>query len=236
MKVTIESDNSERDHRDSLLTEYTACTQRVVASGGWAWQSTSIVVGASFAAAALVSSRFQDTPMFLAISLGAGMFVILLLLPFYFRREGWRQKVLFNRMAEIESELGMEIGLDIQNLDTMRGVKDKDRAKKKLEKEGVGQAKVERYWDLHHEKGLSSPGRFGWEMATILTDSAAVVWILVIMKFLVRDGEEWSEWRWVTLGLGSALLILVNFITWPNRRIFVTVGKWPEAVKSRLRK
>lgn len=202
------TDNESRRNRlESLRTEYLACTQRIAASGGWAWQSTGIVVGAAFAAAALVLTRIHDIPVHMVVSLGFCIICILLALPFYFRRERWRQHVLFNRNREIEEELGLEIGLDIDRLDKLRGAGKKEEVRKKLRKEFVDSEHINRYWKLHQE--LPAPLPLGWDVLYVLVNFAVLAWLLIVL-------ESWQEpGGWAFLGVGVLLLASIDYRTWP---------------------
>lgn len=201
------NNQSEREHLASLRTEYQACTHRIAASGGWAWQSTSIVVGAGLAAAAIVLTGIDKISIVMVVLLGVCMVFILLALPFYFRRERWRQQVLFNRMAEIERDLGLEIGLDIDRLDTIQGAKQEEEASERLRKKGVDEEHIKRYWELHQR--LPAPCTFGWDSLYVLVSFAVLAWLFIICL------EAWKgSGGWTLFGIGLFFLSIVDLLTW----------------------
>ena len=222
------SNQVKKPDEDSLRTEYLACTERIVASGNWAWQSTSIIVGASFAAAAIVLTRIDDNMSpGVVLLLGAVTLLVLLPLPFYFRREKWRQDVLFNRTNEIERRLGLKMSLDIEQLDKIRNKKarSKHEAGVELSGEYVYWSDVERWWKLRERwksrHGLPAPGPFGWGMLHWWVNVAVLAWLSIVVK------AWWGPAGWAFLGVGLLLLASVDYWTWPCFRSPLRKGlKW----------
>lgn len=184
--------------QDALLAEYKVCNDIVIASGNRCWQSGSLLLGFALTGAILVFTKTGEPDvvltfmlMLISILVSIGVFVTLYSFWQFLQREEFRQLLAYQRMCEIEKELGLKVIWDMHVLDQLL-----DQPKPSE------QSLPTRYQRLYSWSKCKYKRPAGWRFLGSLIGVVWVIWVLVPL------------WLALNFFVLSKILVIVVLVKW----------------------